>query len=277
MSRKIIELLNDEQLSYSIEVTQEITEDEINKLVINKIVPLEPLFYSVTWHALVHKCKALDIAPIRVAKRLRELNKDVLLHLTCSLLTKPFLEKLLETLQISDIRNLFIVLGENCDSESTDFKGTKDLIKYIRQITGDYFCIGVAGFPGSDDKLLALKDKVDSGADFILTQAFFEYEDFKNFLVKCKSLGINIPVIPGMFPFDTESELIKFKNLCKVNVSENFLKLANEESGIILVEKLINIMVKEANVKHYHFFTLNKIARIENLIKKLCSVQGLKL
>lgn len=158
-------------------------------------------------------------------------------------------------------------LTEGFEPHNSDFSNTKDLIIHIRKSTGSYFCIGVAGFPGCDDKLEPLKDKVNSGADFIITQAFFKIDLFTQYLANCKNIGITVPIIPGIFPFETESELSSFVNLCKVYIHDDIKKKVKEENGLEIVAKLIRNIMAETKIKHFHFFTINKILRTTNLIK----------
>lgn len=105
MSLKISELIGEQLFSYSCEVTPDLKYSELNTL-INK-----PIFYSVTWHAKSHQCKDLNISPLELAYKLRGDGINVMLHLSCDLLRKSFLDQLLKRLQEVDIRNLFVVLG----------------------------------------------------------------------------------------------------------------------------------------------------------------------
>ncbi|CAG9788215.1 unnamed protein product [Diatraea saccharalis] len=261
---KVVDLLKDKtQLTYSFEVTPDVLEADLENLAI------EPLFYSVTWHAKSHLNKDLDIAPLRLARLLRRKNKNVLLHLTCDLLKKNYLVKLLQMLQENSIRNLFVILGENFDPDSSDFKSTEELITAIRNETRDYFCIGVAGTPNCDDeKLNALKKKVEVGANFIITQAFFESKIFTSFYDRCKNVQINVPIIPGLFYFETYKQLVGFTNLCKIKVSEDVLQQSEKdvEAGKIITQNLI-FSLKARNVHHVHFFTLNKLHSVSKFIK----------
>lgn len=102
---KVTELIKNKQLSYSFEVTPDISLEEINNLT------AEPTFFSITWHAKKHEFKDLEIAPLRLAKYLRGRGKNVLLHLTCDLLKKDYLNSLLAKLHEIDVCNLFVVLG----------------------------------------------------------------------------------------------------------------------------------------------------------------------
>ncbi|XP_045452208.1 methylenetetrahydrofolate reductase [Melitaea cinxia] len=267
MTRKIVEIIQDMgNISFSFEVTPDIREEELDYL------KIEPLFFSITWHAQTHKCSNLEIAPLKLANSLINKGKNVLLHISCTNLRRDYVNMLLTALQDKGICNLFIILGENFDPSNTDFKSSQELIKYVRQLTGSYFCIGVAGFPNRDDKLLHLKEKIDSGADFILTQAFFDHSILNNFIKKSKELNIHVPVIPGIFPFETKEELEGFVKLCKVHVTNDFMEILNMKSGIEVMTKFVDDMSKQLQIKHFHLFTLNKIQRIVNFIDKINSL-----
>ncbi|GBP88297.1 Methylenetetrahydrofolate reductase [Eumeta japonica] len=219
--------------SYSVEVTPEIDIEELNN------VELQPLFCSITWHAKTHRCKSLDIPPIKVAQKLKDKGINVLLHVSCDFLRKSYLDALLNKLKDIQICNLFIVLGESFDPATSDFKNTKELISYIRDRTGDYFCIGVPGFPDYDDeKLKLLKDKVANGVDFILTQAFFESSVFLHYVERCRDLEINIPILAGVYIFETLQQLRSFIKMCRVKVSEcclDLMKKQHDESESALI------------------------------------------
>lgn len=82
-----------------------------------------------------------------------------------------------------------------------------DLVKYIREIYGDYFCIGVAAYPevhlsatSREDDIRYLKEKVDAGADFIITQLFYDNEIFLEWVDDCRKSGIACQIIPGILP-----------------------------------------------------------------------------
>ncbi|CAH2242672.1 jg8490 [Pararge aegeria aegeria] len=210
MAGRITEIIkNKGSFSYSFEVTPVIKENELEKL------DLEPLFFSVTWHAQDHKCKDFEIAPLKLAKYLREKNKNVLLHISCCNMKKDYLDYLLVLLKDIGVYNLFIILGENFDSRHSEFRRSQDMITYIRQETGNFFCIGVAGFPDREGSILQLKEKINCGVDFILTQAFFDCNVLKRFSIHCDEAGIHVPIIPGIFPFETDKELEDFVKLIR--------------------------------------------------------------
>lgn len=149
------------------------------------------------------------------------------------------------------------------------------MIKFIREKTGQYFCIGVAGHPGcSDEKLKQIKQKVDAGANFILTQAFFDVGVFKSFKERCEKMGVRVPLIPGVFSFETPRQLDGFVKMCKIKVSEDLLKAVGDNEKMNkpctdIIKELIKQLNSICNITHYHFFTINKLNDVQKLIEEL--------
>ncbi|KAM3961514.1 5,10-methylenetetrahydrofolate reductase [Aphomia sociella] len=253
------------QFTFSFEVTPDVSEDEINNLTV------EPVFFSVTWHAKTHQNKDLDIAPLKMTKFLRDKGRNVLLHLSCDLMKKDFLSQILIVLQEMKICNLFVILGEGYDPKTSEFKDSVELIKYVREQTGDYFCIGIAGLPDcNEEKLASLKEKINAGADFVLTQAFFEASLYKNFIDRCAKSNINVPIIPGVFYFETYKQLSGFINLCKIKVSENILEhVKNIDQSNKIGDDVVKQLIRDINdgdFHHFHFFTMNKLRIVSDFI-----------
>lgn len=150
------------------------------------------------------------------------------------------------------------------------------MIRYIKSKFGDYFAIGIAGFPdSSDEKMHQTKEKIDGGANFILTQAFFDPSLYKAYVDRCKNFGIDVPIVPGVFPFETYKQLNNFINMCKVKVSEDLLeKVRNfqhnhNESCANIIRSLIGSLTNNFNAKHIHLFTLNRLKNNCELINSL--------
>ena len=95
-----------------------------------------------------------------------------------------------------------------------------DLVKFIKETYGDYFCIGVAGYPevhlqasSREDDIRYLREKVDAGADFVISQLFFDNQTFFQWVADCRLAGINCEIIPGILPilgYDRIHRTIKF-------------------------------------------------------------------
>ena len=162
-----------------------------------------------------------------------------------------------------------IFFAENFIPSESDFKNSTELIAYIRHRYGNYFCIGSAGFPGENEKLLHLKEKVDAGVNFLITQAFFDGNIYKKFTEQCKTMNIHIPIIPGIFPFDSAKELQVILNLCKIHFTSDLTDLIHFTTGNEIVLNLIENLKVKNNVKHFHFFTLNKFQRTIKIIKQI--------
>lgn len=100
------------------------------------------------------------------------------------------------------------------------FDYAADLIKFIKETYGDYFCIGVAGYPevhleakSRGDDIKFLKEKVDAGADFIITQLFFDNKLFYQWVKDCRDAGITQLIIPGLMPilgYDRFKKMLEF-------------------------------------------------------------------
>ncbi|XP_053608516.1 methylenetetrahydrofolate reductase (NADPH) [Plodia interpunctella] len=265
---KISDLIKSKkEFSFSFEVSPGLLEDTVDHLTV------EPLFYSITWHAKGHQNKDMDTGPLKLARDLKMKGKNVLLHMSCDLLRKEYLDRVLKMLQEEGIPNLFLILGEKYDPTTSDFASTIHLIKYIRLHSSDYFCIAVAGDLGSgEQRLQSLKEKINAGADFIITQAFFDPIQYKNFYIECRKIGIEVPIVPGIFYFENKKQLDSFINLCKIKISSELIqKVENynleENLGAKVTKDIIDDINKD-RFQHFHFFTLNKLESVSNFIQK---------
>lgn len=145
------------------------------------------------------------------------------------------------------------------------------MILYIRERFGDYFCIGVVGFPDASEKHLQhLKEKIDCGANFVITQAVFEAETFLNFQRSCEKLlaHTNVPIIPGIYLFETARQLKGFSEKCKVKVSDEVLTLAEgvDFSSSNMIANLIHDISRDG--MNVHFFTMNRLKFLSDFIEE---------
>lgn len=110
-------------------------------------------------------------------------------------------------------------------TEPDFFQHADDLVRYIRAEHDDYFCVGVAGYPTPhvdsadlETDLKWLKVKCDAGADFIITQLFYDLQGFEGWVKACREKGISIPIIPGVMPIQNFSSFRRLVNLTKCDV-----------------------------------------------------------
>merc|ERR1719377_203275 len=160
-----------------------------------------------------------------------------MMHLTCTNMPKDELHKALVTAKDHGIRNILALRGDppagvnqgEWKQVEGGFAFATDLVKYIREEYGDYFCIAVAGYPEAhleatsfEDDMKHLKTKVDAGADLIVTQLFYDNPSFLAYVDKCKAMGITIPILPGIMPIQSYAGFNKMTTLCKTKVPPSF-------------------------------------------------------
>lgn len=175
---------------------------------------------------------------------------EVVPHIICAGATKYQIENQLIDLDFLDIQNVMALRGDG-DGEKkvfTPVEGgyfhTDKLVEQISNLNrGRYldselenpiptnFCIGVAGYPEKHFEaeslaadILNLKKKVDAGADYIITQMFFDNNDFYHFVKECRSAGITVPIIPGLKPVSTLSHMDKLPEAFSLKIPEDLKK-----------------------------------------------------
>lgn len=257
---------------------------------------LRPTFVNVTWGAGGSTAqKSLELAEICQ----RELGLTTCLHLTCTNMSKRLIDKALEDAKVLGIRNILALRGDpprraeyRDENEELDMDGGEefnlavDLVKYIRQTHGDYFCIGVAAYPeGHADEshplgqsmerdLPFLVEKVQAGADFIMTQLFFDikaYEKFETTLREHPSGAFkDVIVIPGLMPIQNYQMTKRTTKLSHARIPDELLERLEavkqddervKELGVDilseLVEQVREIKSRTPGPKGFHFYTLN--------------------
>lgn len=241
---------------------------------IEALSDLKPDFISVTYGAGgSSKSHTLKIADIIKNKY----NIEALAHLTCINSTKNDVAGILKELKDSGIENILALRGDIPQNEDfdlsakRDFKYAKDLVNYIKE-SGD-FCIGGACYPEghiecSDNvsDLHHLKEKVDTGVDFLITQLFFDNNLFYDFKEKLDILGVNIPVSAGIMPVINKKQIERITNLCGASIPLKFGRIldkyehnpeALKEAGIAYAtEQIIDLL--SAGVDGIHLYTMNR-------------------
>lgn len=243
----------------------------------------KPGFVSVTYGAGgTTKDKSLEIA-----KRMKEQGLNVVAHLTCVRATREELAQILDRLQGMGIENILALRGDPPQGEKEfkpvpgGFKYAYQLVEFIKKGWG--FCVGVAGYPEghieNPDKeadLRYLKLKVDKGADFVVTQLFFDNDYFYSFVDRAKAIGIHVPIIPGIMPITNLKQVIRFTRLCGATIPKELLdaleKAGNpEEVRKLGIQHAYNQCRDLLNhgVKALHFYTLNRSRATEAILLRL--------
>ncbi|XP_063991801.1 5,10-methylenetetrahydrofolate reductase [Diachasmimorpha longicaudata] len=240
-----------------------------------------PLFFAFTWHGtFAENCRHLQ--------HFSRFPKNTLLHLTAKGLRRQDVEYILKKILNLGITNLLVLRGDD-PPDNGDFPYAVDLIKFIRSLYNDKFCIGVAGYPDThpespsrESDLYYLKKKVNAGASFVITQILFESRGFIRFVEDCRSCGIDVPIIPGIIVISNYKAFMKLEKNCNLTVPkkihEDLSKIdeKNDEIrdyGINLATRIVQEILSTGIVHGYHLFTLNKLSEAQhissNLIRKL--------
>jgi methylenetetrahydrofolate reductase (NADPH) len=264
--------------------------DEGDRNLLEKQIPAllaaKPDFCSVTYGAGGSTREKTLMIVDRIQ---REHQLTALAHLTCVNHTREEVRALLEKIQALDCKNILALRGDapgggEFKTTPGGFEFAAQLVQFIRE-QGD-FSTGVAGFPeghaankiGKQDDWKHLKEKVDAGADFVLTQLFFDNADFFEFRdFVAGQLGVKVPIVPGIISILSATQIVKFTQLCGSKIPPALrVKLdalgtndeAAAEFGIEYATKQCEELLR-AGVPGLHFYTLNKSRSTVQILKNL--------
>ena len=217
---KIIDILNKKSMSLSFEVfpPKKETSFESVKETTEKIAESKPAFMSVTYGAGGGTSRfTLDIAKTIEKKH----GVPTMAHLTCVSSSKDMIHDKIEEIHNLGLQNIMALRGdltpelENTDRSKWDYRHAVELIREIKE-SGYDFCIGGACYPevhpesqNQHEDIKYLKEKVDAGADFLVSQMVFDNNLFYNFLYKIREAGITVPVVPGIMPITNAIQVEK--------------------------------------------------------------------
>jgi methylenetetrahydrofolate reductase (NADPH) len=282
---------------------------------LDMLMEFNPSFVNVTYHRAeqVFKKRA-DGSFERVEIRKRPgtvgicaaiMNKygvEAIPHLICGGFSKEETENALIDLHFLGLNNVLALRGDAAANEKFfnphphGHRYAEDLVRQIMDLNrGHYledeimdgiktdFCIGVAGYPekhfespNMDVDVEFTKRKIDLGADYITTQMFFNNEHYFNYIKRCKDHEIKVPIIPGLKPLTTKSQLTILPKIFNVEVPVDLCnemnKTKNEADGDLVGEEWLLAQCRDLlkhNTPVLHFYTLGKPQVVYNVLKKL--------
>jgi methylenetetrahydrofolate reductase (NADPH) len=229
-------------------------------------------------------------------------NVDTVPHVLCGGFTKEETEYLLVDCHYLGIDNVMALRGDAMKDEQS-FVPTKggnkyasDLVSQIYQLNqGKYlhevmdidnkadFCIGVAGYPEKhlespslQTDLKRLKEKVDAGADYVVTQMFFDNAKYFEFVAKAREMGITVPIIPGIKPIAVERHLQVLPQIFRIDLPEDLIAAVekcknNAEIRQVGIEWAIqqSIELKAAGVPVLHYYSMGKSENIRQIASQI--------
>jgi methylenetetrahydrofolate reductase (NADPH) len=252
---------------------------------IDELHPLTPTYVSVTYGAGGStRQKTVDL----VERIQKELSIRSMAHLTCVGHTSDELGAIVDALWNAGIRNVLALRGDPPAGQSQfvategGFANASDLVRFAR--ARHDFCIGVAGYPEGHPQCLNrtrdlehLKQKVDLGANFIITQLFFDNADFYRFRDAARSMGINAPIVAGLMPILNLSQTKRFVSMCGAKIPHPLLtRLESLEADPEVVHRAgVEYAIDQCRdllsngVDGIHFYTLNKSKATVEICKAL--------
>lgn len=283
---KISELIKIHQSSLSFEFFPPSTPAGEEKLFhrISNLEAYHPSFISVTQHAGLN---TLEKTKQLVKKLHNRTNLMVMPHVTCADPRKSELMPVINYYRDLGIENILALRGdpdeygpEVFDGE-THFRFAADLVRFIK--TYNHFCIGVAVYPeghiespnlGAD--IGFTKQKIDEGAEFAITQMFFENFYFYEMMDRFEQAGINIPVIAGIMPITDFEKVERFSELSGVEIPiPIYTKFEEMDDPSDVVRAGIDLATEqcvdlwENGVRCFHFYTLNQDASVIRILNNL--------
>ncbi|MFM7683590.1 MAG: methylenetetrahydrofolate reductase [NAD(P)H] [Bacteroidota bacterium] len=281
---------------------------------IDPLMEFKPKFINVTYHREEYLYKEREnglLEKLSIRKRpgtvgicaalMNKYHVDAIPHLICGGFSKEETENALIDLQFLGIDNVLALRGDSIKTEATfrpHPEGHKYAVDLIHQIAdmnrGVYmmddikmeptdFCIGTAGYPekhfeamNMSTDLHYLKDKVDAGAGYIVTQMFFDNKKFFEFVKACREIGITVPIIPGLKPIKTLDHITFLPKFFKIDfpeeLSKELLKCTdNKQVEALGVEWGIHQSkeLKAANVSCIHYYTMSNSTMVKTIASEI--------
>jgi methylenetetrahydrofolate reductase (NADPH) len=252
---------------------------------IDSLKSLNPAFCSVTYGAGGStRERTVDL----VDRIHRECGLEVMCHLTVVGQSKDQVRSVLERLKEKRIENLIALSGDPPQGV-TDWRphpdGFRHSIELVREaLAYGCFSIAVAGFPevhprakSREEDLRYLKEKVDAGADVIITQLFFDNDHFFRFADDLRRLGVKVPIVPGMLPILSTAQVRRFTALCGAKIpaplEERLARVDGDdeaavELGIEYATEQCRALL-DAGVPGIHFYSLNKARSVRAIFNNL--------
>lgn len=247
---------------------------------VRRLEPLKPSFVSMTYGA---GGSTRDLTHDLVLRLKRETTVDPMPHLTCVGHTEEEVETIVRRYAEAGVSNILALGGDppkdkpSYDRSRDRFRRATDLVSFLaahNRVAPHKFGIAVAGFPEGHpatpnrlEELDYFKAKVDAGADFIITQLFFDNHDFFDFRERCVLAGIKVPIIAGIMPVTSKEGMLRMAQLAlgaryPARLQRAIRRCGDDKAAIARVglhwatEQCLELI--DQDVAGLHFYTLNK-------------------
>lgn len=274
---RIVDLFDGSEPVISFEFFPPKTEEGVDALyeTVKALRHCRPSFVSVTYGAGGStRDRTLEL----VARIQNELDLTTMAHLTCVGSTRDEIRQTLQRLHDSGIRNVLALRGDppkgadSFEATAGGFSYATELVAFIQELDLG-FCVGAACYPEghveSDDleqDLSHLVEKVDAGADFLVSQLFFDNADYRAFVSRARSAGITIPIVPGLMPVTNAAQVERFTKMCGSRIPQELyrrLRIVESDPAAVVATGVQWAVdqgreLLEMGAPGLHFYTLNR-------------------
>ncbi|MCC2624896.1 MAG: methylenetetrahydrofolate reductase [Burkholderiales bacterium] len=279
--------------------------------IVKLIKPYNPAWINVTSHA--SSLEYIENAQGQIIKKIRKKrpgtmsvcgviqNKfgiDAVAHVLCKGFSKEETENALIELNYLGVENILALCGDNLNYDKTLDK-TYSINRYANELTAQVssmkdgkflddtlyspldFCIGVAGYPEKhfaapniDTDIKYLKQKIDAGAEYIVTQMFFDNKKYFKFVKKCRDNGITVPIIPGLKVLKTVKQIESLPRLFNIDLPEELVKSVQDkpEHIVSVGKEWTKMQIRELiahGINNIHFFLMNDINTVLEIVEEV--------
>jgi len=254
---------------------------------VKSLKELSPSFVSVTYGA----GGSTRRKTVEITKRIKQnIGIEAMAHLTCVGHSQDEIAAVLDEIEAAGVENVIALRGDPPRGETNfvphpeGFRHANELVSFIR--TRKNFCLAVAGYPeghpeapSKEIDLANLKRKADAGADFIITQLFFDNRDYFDFVARARSAGISLPIVAGIMPITDVAQIKRFTQMCGAKIPPALLeeletladgKAAVVDAGIRYATKQCEELLRKG-APGIHFYTLNKSLSTRTILSELKS------
>nr|POE54582.1 methylenetetrahydrofolate reductase 2 [Quercus suber] len=250
-----------------------------------------PAFIDITWGA-GGRMSNLTIDMVRVAQSAYGL--ETCMHLTCTDMEHTKIDGALKDAYKAGCTNILALRGDPPrdqekweQTDGTAFRYARDLITYIKKGYGEHFDIGIAGYPEgcddgttADDHIPYLKEKVDAGGTFIVTQMCYDADIFIDWVRKVRAAGVpdSVPIIPGIMPIQTYDSFLRRANWTKCQIPPAWMEAlepvkgddaAVRNVGKDLIAEFCRRLLDSGVTMHLHFYTMNLAQSTQMVLEEL--------
>ncbi len=285
---KVIDFLKTNKKCFSFEFFPPKNDEDVAHLLETaaSLRVLNPAFISVTWGAGGStRGKTIDI----VSSIKHKLNVETMAHLTCVGASRSDIDSVLKEIHEKKIENVLCLRGDPPKGESEfvphpdGFCYANEMIAHVRRMGFD-FCLAAAAYPEKhlespdpETDLVNLKRKVDAGADFLITQLFFDDADYFRFVDKARATGISVPIIPGIMPITNVNQVKRFTTMCGASIPQNLLERLEsvQEDAEAVLQMGIDHATRQCQellrqgAPGIHFYTLNRCRSTMGILKNI--------